>query len=190
MDKQDKHEVTEEMLHAHMGYGHDSDVMMTPMMTPIRSQYPLLTNGPMVEPLSMPVIVLHLISRMWFVTVLKLKSRSLTLSTFQVSGTSGSSTNSPEHHAIVLPPSTGGGKRVHPIPYIEGGIPGTYLNQCCVVSFNASGWCHDLQKILLLMRCVQFSWFFILMLQWKLVQWIQPRILVSMVMAVLRGRKG
>lgn len=71
MDKQDKHEVTEEMLHAHMGYGHDSDVMMTPMMTPIRSQYPLLTNGHMVEPLSMPVIVLHLISKMWFVTLKK-----------------------------------------------------------------------------------------------------------------------
>lgn len=45
IDKQDKHEVTEEMLHAHMGYGHDSDVMMSP----IQPQYPLLTNGHMVD---------------------------------------------------------------------------------------------------------------------------------------------
>ncbi|KAG0603462.1 hypothetical protein M758_10G096400 [Ceratodon purpureus] len=83
-DHQDKHQdVTEEMLHAHMGYGHDSDVMMTP----IHPQYPLLTSGHM------------------------------------VSGTSESSTASPEHHAIVLPPSTGGGKRVHPIPYLEGSSP-------------------------------------------------------------------
>jgi len=44
-DKQDKHEVTEEMLHTHMGYGHDSDLMMSP----IRPQYPLLTNGHMVD---------------------------------------------------------------------------------------------------------------------------------------------
>ncbi len=60
----------------------------------------------------------------WFLTVLKLERRNLTLLVMQVSGMSESSINSPEHHAIVLPPSTGGGKRVHPIPYIEGGIPG------------------------------------------------------------------
>lgn len=43
LDKQ--HDVTEEMLHAHMGYGHDSDVMMSP----IPPQYPLLTSGHMVS---------------------------------------------------------------------------------------------------------------------------------------------
>lgn len=65
--------------------------------------------------------------------VLRLE-RSLTVLEIQVSGTSESSTNSPEHHAIVLPPSTGGGKRVHPIPYIEGGIPGmpsSYMLKLC-----------------------------------------------------------
>lgn len=59
LDKQDKQEVTEEMLHAHMGYGHDSDVMMSPLQPQYsRPQYPLLTNGHMVDmiPLCMPVI--------------------------------------------------------------------------------------------------------------------------------------
>lgn len=60
-----------------------------------------------------------------FVTASPLESQNLTVLGIQVSGTSTeSSTTSPEHHAIVLPPSTGGGKRVHPIPYLEGSVPG------------------------------------------------------------------
>ncbi|XP_024385029.1 cellulose synthase A catalytic subunit 7 [UDP-forming] [Physcomitrium patens] len=39
-----------------------------------------------------------------------------------VSGMSESNSTSLEHHAIVLPPSSGG-KRIHPIPYLEGGTP-------------------------------------------------------------------
>lgn len=44
----------------------------------------------------------------------------------------------PEHHAIVVPPISGGGsKRVHPLPYIENGLPGADLSlplSSCVIS--------------------------------------------------------
>jgi hypothetical protein len=48
------------------------------------------------------------------------------MSHMQVSGTSESNATSPEHHALVLP--SNGGKRVHPVPYLDGGLPGMIAN--------------------------------------------------------------
>ena len=41
IDKQDKQQVVDEILHSQMAYGRDTDVMMSAM----QPQYPLLTNG-------------------------------------------------------------------------------------------------------------------------------------------------
>lgn len=50
------------------------------------------------------------------------------MSSMQVSGTSESNATSPEHHALVLPQIAGGGKRVHPIPYLDSSIPGEFFH--------------------------------------------------------------
>lgn len=43
---------------------------------------------------------------------------------------------SPEHHALVIPPFMGsGGKRVHPLPYIESNLPGI-LKVCVLHTFS------------------------------------------------------
>lgn len=52
IDKQDKQQVTEEMLHTHMSYGRDGDVMMSPMQPRF---LPLLTNGQMVGRLAIVI---------------------------------------------------------------------------------------------------------------------------------------
>lgn len=45
VDKTDSKQIIEEMLHNHMSYGRDGDVVVTPM----QPQYPLLTNGHLVR---------------------------------------------------------------------------------------------------------------------------------------------
>lgn len=116
-DKQNGQHIAEAMLHGQMSYGRGDDHDMPHMTHTMLPQVPLLTNGPSVSISFFSSSQICLDEACFYGYKL-----SYLLALLQNEDLSGIS---PEHHALVIPPFMGsGGKRVHPLPYIESSLPG------------------------------------------------------------------
>jgi hypothetical protein len=141
------------MLHGHMSYGgtYDRGDLPHHMRHPMQPQFPLLTNGQVVWhlPTHLPCVkynhvaaaapsgleflhqwrILHaeraaILLFLYYFFWVKIVAANLVW-TSSVDGTTIQVPDAEDEQAIVVPPGVGsGGKRVHPLPYIESNLPG------------------------------------------------------------------